>query len=182
MLLVKNHTGPLYSQSVLSPGIGGLLHGTTQLWGRSFLSWSWDGGVSLWWTLNVTVPNFSMLVFLSRYTQKRFLQAEVLQSCPCPTCHFLTIRGNLCSFYSPASSRADTKPAVLVESLPWLWILRSGSAQLEVEEFTAMIFITIVVMKHRLFGLFFWQSSAEVANVCHSVLISVVNRCPCCIT
>lgn len=37
MLLIKNHAGPLYSQSVLSPGTGGLLHGATQLWGRSFL-------------------------------------------------------------------------------------------------------------------------------------------------
>lgn len=38
--------------------------------------------------------------------------------------------------------------------------LRSVSAQLEVE-FPAMTFITVVVIKYKLFGLFFWQSSAE---------------------
>lgn len=37
ILLIKNHTGPLHSQSILSPGSGGLLHGATQPWGSSFL-------------------------------------------------------------------------------------------------------------------------------------------------
>lgn len=55
--------------------------------------------------------------------------------------------------------------------------LRSGSAQVETE-FPAVTFITVIVMKHWLFSLFFWQSSAGVAEVCRSALISVISRRP----
>lgn len=59
--------------------------------------------------------------------------------------------------------------------------IRSGFAQVEAE-FPAVTFITIIVMKHWLFSLFFWQSSAGVAEVCCLALISMISRSPYCIT
>lgn len=139
-------------------------------------------GISSRHTLNVTASNFPVVIFCCPDTQERGSPGlEVSWSCPCPTPPLPLIRGSLCSFFLLL---------LLVQTqslLDWrrhchgFGELRSSSAQVEAE-FPAVTFITIIVMKHWLFSLFFWQSSAGAAEVCCSALISVISRSPYCMT